>query len=67
MHLTIVEDGGLLCHRFGKITAIDCSCLRNLECGDCFIFKSLKESNLDSQKINLEEILFDQAISLDIN
>jgi hypothetical protein len=67
MYQTVVEEDGLSCQRFGKITAIDCSCLRDVDCGDCFIFKSLLESDLDIQKYYFEDILLNQAISLEVN
>lgn len=41
------KKGIICCSKHGKITPIDCSCLRNRSCKSCVIFESLKEIPLE--------------------
>jgi hypothetical protein len=59
-----VEAYGINCVRFGEITGIDCSCLRDDSCSGCFIYNSCQKmsslfsslenklDNIDSNEIN---------------
>lgn len=57
---TKVEEGLVHCNRFGKITGIDCSCLRDNGCKGCFIYESYFNSSLvednDLEAVSLADV-----------
>lgn len=63
-----VESGLLSCPRFGNITGIDCSCLRDIGCSGCFIFNATQPLNkVKNTPVSLEGVINFNLSNKDLN